>query len=53
VELVPLRAVPCKTLGCNLYAGHDGPCSNAVSGKRARVPNRRIDQPTKTPTPKV
>ena len=100
VELVPLRAVPCKTLGCNLYAGHDGrcsrlrglssvmnarvdecagcvaqvcpftdavsdgggriessssvsdftlagPCSNAVSGKRARVPNRRIpDQDT-------
>ena len=30
-----------------------GPCSNAVSGKRARVPNRRIDQPTKTPTRRV
>jgi len=33
----PLRAPSCKTLGCNLRLWHAGPCSTAVTGKRARV----------------
>ena len=33
----PLRAPSCKTLGCSLRLWHEGPCSTAVTGKRARV----------------
>ncbi|EOD20879.1 hypothetical protein EMIHUDRAFT_117407 [Emiliania huxleyi CCMP1516] len=33
----PLRAPSCKTLGCNLRLWHEGPCSTAVTGKRARI----------------
>jgi len=32
-----LRVPGCKTLGCNLRLWHEGPCSTAVTGKRARV----------------
>ena len=34
---VVARVLACKTLGCNLHLWHTGPCSTAVTGKRARV----------------